>query len=144
MTSESNSKCPHHKMGPIAWRVISNFAPPGLTDVQVGFPLTITETSLSVGGSRTPRVIEFQGSAVAEVYTAISRCVNTQEEWTPASACGTPSHQTSLLIHRQEKQGLVWPPHIPRSSRQQSVKPSGVPGLLRHLFPRSFLQWCQE
>lgn len=144
MKSKPNNKCPHHKTGPITWRVISTFAPPGPIDTEVGFPPTIAETSISAGGLRTPRVIEFQGSAVEEVYTAIPHCINTQEEWTPASPCGSPSHQSSLLIHGQEMQGLVWPPHIPGSSQQQSAKPSSVPGLLHHLFPRFYLQWCQE
>lgn len=144
MKSTPNRKCPHHKMSPTTWRVISTFAPAGPTDVQVDFPLTITETSVSVNGSRTPRVTEFQGSAVEEVYAAVPCCISTQDEWTLASPCGTPSHQSSLLIHGQEKQGLVWPPHIPGSSQKQSAKPFSVPGLLRHLFPRSCLQWCQE
>lgn len=54
-------------MGPITWRVTSNFAPLGSADVEVGFPLTIAENSVSVGSSRTPRVTEFQGAAVEEV-----------------------------------------------------------------------------
>lgn len=59
---------PSSNMGQITWRVISAFPSPGPTDVEVDFPLTIAETSVSASGSRTPRGIEFQGSA-EKVYT---------------------------------------------------------------------------
>lgn len=77
MKSKSNSKCPHQKMGPITWKGTSTSAPPGPADVEVDFSVTIAETSISVGGSRIPRVTEFQGSAVEEVYTAVPHCANT-------------------------------------------------------------------
>lgn len=125
MKSKPHSKCPPHKMGPITWWVISTFAPPGSTDVKVHFPLTITETSVSVGGSRRPKVIEFEGSAVEEVYTTIRCCVNTREMGTSITLWDTSS--TELLLSQAGEAGacLASPhPWMQSAAASQALQPA--------------------
>lgn len=72
------------------------------------------------------------------MYTTIPCCINTQGMHTGITLWDTFSPELLTSPQGGESRGLSG------SSQQQSAKPSSIPGLLCHLFPRSFLQWCQE
>lgn len=60
MKSKPNSKCPHHTIGVITCKVTSICAPPGPTDVEVGFPPTIAEPACQPVVQEHPQGLSFK------------------------------------------------------------------------------------